>query len=204
VKLGHVAFEGTQVKANASQHKAMSYDRMKKREAKLQGEVEWLAAAEAADAEEDKLHGADLGTRPKEASADVGYPCQNARPHRYLDGLLGKPHEGSATLAIRPRPSAVESTSPQTISERLVPVLAHRVSRSTDGFGSLRPSTLRGLPGSGATTHCHSQAHLGAAESGTGRCRRKTDEPRIQHSRLAMLDCFSVYRIADHLDEGRD
>jgi hypothetical protein len=62
VKLGHVALDGTKIKANASKHKAMSYQRMKKREAELQGEVDrWLAAAEAADAEEDKLHGAKRG-----------------------------------------------------------------------------------------------------------------------------------------------
>ena len=35
VKLGHVALDGTKIKANASKHKAMSYDRMKKREAEL-------------------------------------------------------------------------------------------------------------------------------------------------------------------------
>jgi transposase len=57
VKLGHVALDGTKIKANASKHKAMSYERMKKREAELQAEVDrWLAAAEAADAEEDKLY----------------------------------------------------------------------------------------------------------------------------------------------------
>jgi transposase len=62
VKLGHVALDGTKIKANASKHKAMSYERMKKREAELQAEVDrWLAAAEAADAEEDKLHGARRG-----------------------------------------------------------------------------------------------------------------------------------------------
>jgi transposase len=62
VKLGHVALDGTKIKANASKHKAMSYERMKKREAELQAEVDrWLAAAEAADAEEDKLHGAKRG-----------------------------------------------------------------------------------------------------------------------------------------------
>ena len=45
-----------------SKHKAMSYARMKQREAELQAEVDkWLAAAEAADAEEDKLHGAKRG-----------------------------------------------------------------------------------------------------------------------------------------------
>jgi transposase len=60
VKLGHVALDGTKIKANASKHKAMSYQRMKKREAELKAEVDrWLAAAEAADAEEDKR----LGTR---------------------------------------------------------------------------------------------------------------------------------------------
>jgi len=61
-KLGHVAIDGTKIKANASKHKAMSYERMKKREAELQAEVDrWLAAAEAADAEEDRLHGAGRG-----------------------------------------------------------------------------------------------------------------------------------------------
>jgi transposase len=58
VKLGHVALDGTKIKANASKHKAMSYERMKKREAELKAEVErWLEAAEAADAEADKLYG---------------------------------------------------------------------------------------------------------------------------------------------------
>lgn len=58
VKLGHVALDGTKIKANASKHKAMSYDRMKKREAELKAEVDgWLKAAEAADREEDALYG---------------------------------------------------------------------------------------------------------------------------------------------------
>src|SRR5450631_249880 len=39
VKLGHVALDGTKIKANASKHKAMSYERMKKREAELKAEV---------------------------------------------------------------------------------------------------------------------------------------------------------------------
>jgi transposase len=58
VKLGHVALDGTKIKANASKHKAMSYARMKTREAELAAEVDrWLKAAEAADAEEDRLYG---------------------------------------------------------------------------------------------------------------------------------------------------
>jgi transposase len=60
VKLGHVALDGTKIKANASKHKAMSYEHMKKREAQLRAEVEaWLTAAEAADAAEDEAFGPD-------------------------------------------------------------------------------------------------------------------------------------------------
>jgi transposase len=71
VKLGHVALDGTKIKAHASKHKAMSYERMKKREAELQAEVDrWLAAAEAADAEEDKLHGAKRGEEMPKWVAD--------------------------------------------------------------------------------------------------------------------------------------
>ena len=48
--------------AKAAGGKAMSYDRMKKREAELAAEVDrWLKAAEAADAEEDKLYGDKRG-----------------------------------------------------------------------------------------------------------------------------------------------
>jgi transposase len=60
VKLGHVAVDGTKLKANASRHKAMSYGRMKQAEPRLAAEVAaWLAAAEAADTAEDAEHGAD-------------------------------------------------------------------------------------------------------------------------------------------------
>ena len=59
VKLGHVAIDGTKMKANASKHKAMSYDRMQKDDARIRAEVEeLLARAEAADAQEDETEGA--------------------------------------------------------------------------------------------------------------------------------------------------
>jgi transposase len=71
VKLGHVALDGTKIKANASKHKAMSYERMKKREAELKAEVDrWLKAAEAADAQEDKLHGTKRGDEMPDWVAD--------------------------------------------------------------------------------------------------------------------------------------
>jgi transposase len=71
VRLGHVALDGTKIKANASKHKAMSYERMKKREAELAAEVDrWLRAAEAADAEEDKLYGTKRGDEMPDWVAD--------------------------------------------------------------------------------------------------------------------------------------
>ena len=71
VRLGHVALDGTKIKANASKHKAMSYAHMKKREAELKAEVDrWLKAAEAADAEEDRLHGSKRGDEMPDWVAD--------------------------------------------------------------------------------------------------------------------------------------
>jgi transposase len=80
VKLGHVSLDGTKIKANASKHKAMSYDRMKKREAELKAEVDrWLAAAEAADREEDRLHGDRRGDEMPGWVADKGKRLEKIR-----------------------------------------------------------------------------------------------------------------------------
>jgi transposase len=58
VKLGHVALDGTKIKANASRHKAMSYGRMKEEEKRLRKEIrELLKQAESTDAAEDREHG---------------------------------------------------------------------------------------------------------------------------------------------------
>ncbi len=62
VKLGHVALDGTKIQANASKHKAMSYERMCDAQRQLEQEVsELLGKAQEADAEEDRQHG--LGQR---------------------------------------------------------------------------------------------------------------------------------------------
>ena len=58
VKLGHVAIDGTKIKANASKHKAMSYDRMEGAAQRLQQEVDELfRRAAAADQAEDAQYG---------------------------------------------------------------------------------------------------------------------------------------------------
>jgi hypothetical protein len=58
VNLGHIALDGTKIKANTSKHKAMSYGRMKQEEARLKKEIEELMGqAEAVDKEEDRVFG---------------------------------------------------------------------------------------------------------------------------------------------------
>jgi hypothetical protein len=49
-KVGNIALDGTKLKANASKHKALSYQHLKKIEEQLKAEVEALTAqAETAD-----------------------------------------------------------------------------------------------------------------------------------------------------------
>jgi len=107
VRVGRVALDGTKVKANASKHKAMSYDRMREKQRQLRKEVkQLLAQAEAADAAEDTQYGADrrgdelpaelqrresrltrireakrvLEARAKDAAAAAGHPSDAAKP----------------------------------------------------------------------------------------------------------------------------
>jgi len=70
VKLGHVAIDGTKLKANASKHKAMSYDRMEEKEKQLREEVDkLLQQAAQVDAEEDIKYG--KGKRGDELPAEL-------------------------------------------------------------------------------------------------------------------------------------
>ena len=72
LKLGAVSLDGTKVKANASKHKALSYDYASKLEAQLQAEIqELLRRAEEAD----RLH---------EAKEDVDLPAELARRQERL------------------------------------------------------------------------------------------------------------------------
>jgi transposase len=58
VKLGHVAIDGTKIKANASKYQSLSYARMKDAEQELAAEVaRLLVEAQRIDEEEDELYG---------------------------------------------------------------------------------------------------------------------------------------------------
>ncbi len=76
VQLGHVALDGTTLKANASKHKAMSYGRMQKTEAELAATVQgWLQQAETLDARED----AEVGRGRRGDELPTGVADKQAR-----------------------------------------------------------------------------------------------------------------------------
>jgi transposase len=60
ISLGTIAIDGTKVRANASKHKAMSYQRLQAEERRLAKEVAQMCAqARSTDANEDQLYGVD-------------------------------------------------------------------------------------------------------------------------------------------------
>lgn len=87
LNLGHLALDGTKLKANSSKHKAMSYGRMKQEEERLKREIEELIRQiEATDAEEDKLFGKDNNgySVPEELQRREG---RLQKIHRLKEGL---------------------------------------------------------------------------------------------------------------------
>ena len=100
VKLGHVALDGTKVRANASKHKAMSYGRMKEKEAQLESEVaELLRRAGEVDDEEDRRYGRDK--RGDELPEELAF----------REGRLRKIREAKAALEAEARESAEQAKS---------------------------------------------------------------------------------------------
>jgi transposase len=109
VKLGHVAIDGTKIKANASKHKAMSYKRMNETEARLKQEIDaLLAAAEKTDAEEDAQHG--QGVRGDELPVEL----------RRRESRLQKIGEAKAALEQEAKEKAVRqrAETEQKLAER--------------------------------------------------------------------------------------
>ena len=129
VKLGHVALDGTKVKANASKHKAMSYGRMCKREETLVREVEdLLRRAEEVDAEEDRRYG--KGVRGDELPEEL----------RFRETRLKKIREAKAALAKEARERA---RAEGKIDGDGKPVVPERGRKSKGEAGVPKPSAQR-------------------------------------------------------------
>jgi len=98
VKLGHVALDGTKVKANASKHKAMSYGRMEGAEQKLEQEVKsLLEQAQAVDAAEDTRYG--KGQRGDELPAELARRESRLRKIREAKAALEQEAQAQAQQA---------------------------------------------------------------------------------------------------------
>jgi transposase len=114
VKLGHVALDGTKIKANASKHKAMSYKRMKEEEGRLAAEVaELLKKAEAVDAEEDQRYG--KGKKGDELPKELAFRDSRLKKIREAKAAL----EGEARLEAEKRPEkSDEDDTPSDKAQR--------------------------------------------------------------------------------------
>ena len=112
-KVGTIALDGTKVKANASRHKAMSYERMQEEEKRLKEEVaRLLAEAEATDATEDATHG------PDRSGEEV--PAELAR----RQSRLAKIQQAKTELEERARSQAAEDAAHRQAEGKAPPTKA--------------------------------------------------------------------------------
>jgi transposase len=128
-RLGRVALDGSKVKANASKHKAMSYQRMGEKQRQLRAEVQQLlAAADATDAAEDAQHGA--GRRGDDLPAEL---------HR-RESRLERIREAKRVLKARAKDAAVaagqpaESAKPDPKAQYNFTDPESRIMKGPDGF----------------------------------------------------------------------
>ena len=132
VKLGHVALDGTKIKANASKHKAMSYGRMVEAEPKLAAEVGgWLKAANQTDRTEDRAHGA--ARRGDEMPAWVASKEQRLAKIREAKAAL----EAEARAAANDKPGGRGKGPPGTPADKAQRNFTDpqsRIMKTTDGF----------------------------------------------------------------------
>jgi transposase len=113
VTLGHVALDGTKVKANASKHKAMSYARMQETEQRLAQEVQaLLAQAAAVDDAEDATYG--QGRRGDELPAELAR--RESRLAKIREAKAALEHEAKAQAVA----AAVEAAAKLAAREQRV------------------------------------------------------------------------------------
>lgn len=106
VKLGHVSIDGTKMKANASKHKAMSYQRMVETEKRLKEEVRLLLEdAKKEDESEDQKYG--KGQRGDDLPAEL----------KRREDRLKKIAEAKAALELHAREKA--SQEAEVVREKL-------------------------------------------------------------------------------------
>jgi transposase len=128
-QVGRVAIDGSKIKANASKHKAMSYQRMGEKQQQLRDEVtQLLAQAEAADAAEDAAYGRDR--RGDELPAEL----------QRRESRLTRIREAKRVLEARAKDAAAaagqssDSATPDPKAQYNFTDPESRIMKSPDGF----------------------------------------------------------------------
>ena len=225
VKLGHVALDGTRIKANASKHKAMSYGRMVQAEAALAEEVAgWLEAAAAADAADDAELGADR--RGDELPAWVADKSARLAKIRDAKAALEAAARGAAEAGDdgnpaapdraapprRGRPPKTPPGTPEDSAQRNFTDPDSRILKTKDGFiqGYNAQAAVDGadqiVVAHGLTNHGSDQAQLtplvDAIQTNTGRSPKEVSADAGYCSE-ANLEALEVRGIRGYVATGR-
>jgi len=140
VRLGHVALDGTKIRASASKHKAMSYRRMKQAEPELAAEVaRWLTEATASDVREDAAYGVDR--RGDELPAWVTHKQQRLEKIRTAKTALeaeaarrARKETAPSDRPRRGRPAKNPPGTPHDRAQRNFTDPDSRIMKARDGF----------------------------------------------------------------------
>jgi transposase len=128
-RVGRVALDGSKIKANASKHKAMSYDRMREKQQQLREEVsQLLAQAEAVDAAEDAEYGTDR--RGDELPAELQRRESRLKRIREAKRAL----EARAKAAATAQGDPAESAKPDPKAQYNFTDPESRIMKGPDGF----------------------------------------------------------------------
>jgi transposase len=128
-RVGRVALDSSKIKANASKHKAMSYDRMRATQQQLREEVsQLLAQAEAADAADDAEYGPDR--RGDELPAEL--QRRESRLKRIREAKRALEARASEEAAANGEPA--ESAKPKPTAQYNFTDPESRIMKGPDGF----------------------------------------------------------------------
>ena len=126
VKLGTIAVDGTKIKANASRHKAMSYERMQQGRSRAQGADRRAAGARAA-----------APTRPRTNEPELDIPAEIARREARLAGHRRSARSGWSSASARPTSSAGAATT--TSASRVTRTATPRAGATSASSACPRP-----------------------------------------------------------------
>lgn len=202
VKLGHVAIDGSKVKANASKHKAMSYERMKKKDAQLSAEIaSLLDQADAADAAEDAQYG--VGQEPQDLPAELQRrEGRRAKIRAALAALEDEAAQGRATdlrdQADSLRAKAANPFVPARQRKTAATLAGHRDQQALKLDPRGRDDDDKPPPGPGGSLPRHHPPTKASGEPEPSAQRNFTDpESRIMRRDGAFIQGYNVQLAVD-------